>query len=77
MGDALQNKHSYSIEEYQHLVRQAKPGERYEYAKGEIIVLEEYTTDAHNQIVLNAASKCMEHFYPGGCRIYGKCTADH
>lgn len=70
MGDALKKGQPYSIEEYENLLARSKPGERYEYANGEIIVLDEYTTAAHNQIVLNAASICMEHFYPRGCRVF-------
>jgi len=72
MGDALlKNSHRYSVAEYEALAQNAKAGERYEYVDGQIIpFVDEYTTDAHNQIVHNAADSLKTHFYPKGCRVY-------
>jgi Uma2 family endonuclease len=70
MGDALKRKHFYSLEEYEKIVANAREGERYEYADGEIIVLDEYTTDNHNQVVLNTATLLAAHYYPKACRVY-------
>jgi Uma2 family endonuclease len=70
MGDAPRKKHFYSVAEYEALVRDAKEGERYEYVHGQIIRCEDYTTDRHNQIVLNCFQLLANHFYPQGCRVY-------
>jgi hypothetical protein len=48
MEDVPVKRHFYSVTEYEALVRDAKEGERYEYADGEIIRGEDYTTDWHN-----------------------------
>ncbi|MBD0257970.1 MAG: Uma2 family endonuclease [Cytophagales bacterium] len=72
MGDALlQNGHRYTIPEYEAIAQHARPGERYEYVRGELIPFtDEYTTDAHNQVVINACRLLGDHFYPKGCRVY-------
>ena len=70
MGDAQLKRQFYSVAEYEALVRDAKEGERYEYAHGEIIRCEDYTTDKHNQIVLNCFQLLANHFYPKRCRVY-------
>ncbi len=70
MGDVQLKRQFYSVAEYEALVRDAKEGERYEYAHGEIIRCEDYTTDKHNQIVLNCFQLLANHFYPKGCRVY-------
>ncbi len=71
MGDALlKTKTHHTFEEYEELVRNAGRRERYEYCDGVIIPMSEYTTDAHNQIVQNAADVLKAYFYPEGCRVY-------
>jgi len=70
MGDALLKKTFYSVAEYEALVRDAGEGERYEYADGQIIRCEEYTTGTHNQIIINCCRLLADHFYPKGCRVY-------
>ncbi len=71
MGDGLKSNHYYTIEEYEAIASQAKEGERYEYADGQIIPFnDEYTTTAHNQVVQNTADVLKAHFYPQGCRVY-------
>jgi Uma2 family endonuclease len=70
-GDALlKTKMHYTLEEYEELVRNAGEGERYEYCDGVIVPMAEYTTDAHNQIVQNAADVLKAYFYSKGCRVY-------
>lgn len=69
MGEALRNFHT--VAEYEALVKNAAPGERYEYSHGKIIPFtDEYTSDDHNQVVQNAADILKAHFYPQGCRVY-------
>ncbi len=70
MGDALLKKTYYTLEGYEELVRNAREGERYEYADGMIIPMAEYTTDSHNQIIQNAGDVLKVYFYPKGCRVY-------
>jgi Uma2 family endonuclease len=70
MGDALRKKQFYSVEEYEQIVRVAKPGERFEYAEGQIIVMDEYTSNAHATVVSNASFLLQSHFRPNGCRVY-------
>jgi Uma2 family endonuclease len=70
MGDAPLKRQFYSVAEYEALVRDAREGERYEYVNGQIIRCEDYTTDRHNQIVLNCFQLLANHFYPKGCRVY-------
>lgn len=71
MGDAQKKNQYYSLEEYEALVMNSKEGERYEYVDGQIIPFtDEYTTNAHNQVVQNAADILKTHFYPKGCRVY-------
>lgn len=71
MGDALlKTKTHYTFGEYEELVRNAGEGERYEYSNGVIVPMAEYTNDAHNQIVQNAADVLKVYFYPKGCRVY-------
>ena len=72
MGDALLTKTFYSVEEYKALTRDSGEGERYEYADGQIIRCEEYTTGTLNQIVINCCHVLSDHFYPKGCRVYTK-----
>lgn len=71
MGDALQKNHYYTLEEYEAIVLNSTKGERYEYVDGQIIPFtDEYTTNAHNQVVQNAADLLKAHFYPKCCRVY-------
>ncbi len=72
MGDALlKNNHRYSVAEYEAIAQNAKPGERYEYVNGQLIPFtDEYTTNQHNQVVLNAYRLLSDHFYPKGCRVF-------
>jgi Uma2 family endonuclease len=70
MGDALKKTSYYTVEEYENLVQHAKPGERYEYADGQIIVLSEYTSNAHNAIIGNMYLLLRNHFRPKNCQVY-------
>jgi Uma2 family endonuclease len=70
MGDALKKNHRYSVEEYEALTRHAGEGERYEYADGQLVVKDEYTTDEHNLILLNIYRLLYAHFHPKGCKVF-------
>jgi Uma2 family endonuclease len=70
MGDAQKKNHYYTIEEYEALVRNAKEGERFEYANGQIIVMDEYTTKSHNRVVGNMYRLLINHYEPKGCSVY-------
>ncbi len=66
----MAKNHYYKVEEYEQLCQNAEPGERYEYAGGEIIRMEAYTTNAHNIVVGNTAFLLRSVFRPQGCRVY-------
>jgi Uma2 family endonuclease len=70
MGDAQKKNYYYTIEEYEALVRNAKEGERFEYANGQIIVMNEYTTKSHNRVVGNIYRLLMNYYEPKGCSVY-------
>jgi Uma2 family endonuclease len=52
------------------MVKNAKPGERFEYAEEQIIIMDEYTSNAHATVVSNASFLLQSHFRPSGCRVY-------
>ncbi len=70
MGDALRRDHHYSVADYEALVLNAREGERYEYADGQLVVKDKYTTDEHNLVLLNIYRLLHAHFSPGGCKVF-------
>jgi Uma2 family endonuclease len=70
MGDALTQNQRYSVEAYEALAANAGEGQRYEYADGQLVVKDEYTSDEHNLVLLNVYRLLHAHFGPKGCKVF-------
>jgi hypothetical protein len=75
MGDALSQNQRYSVEAYEALAANAGEGERYEYADGQLVVKDEYTSDEHNLVLLNVYRLLHAQFGPKGCKCLPKTCA--
>jgi Uma2 family endonuclease len=70
MGNALKGNQRYSVEAYEALAANAGEGERYEYADGQLVVKDEYTSDEHNLVLLNVYRLLHAHFGGRGCKVF-------